>query len=101
MKAIGPQIRKIRVTRQLTLQEVAAAACITPAKLKEIEKAAEPSKSEVKKVCKAMGITREMLALFCIELKDVAKEKQGVYKALSPLSKKIVSEFLMKKEKND
>lgn len=97
MKPIGPEIRKIRVTQQLTLAEVAKAAKITIKELQAIEKAKEPTKAEIKKVCKVMKIPQETILLFSLESKDIPKEKKGVFRAISPAIKEMIVQLLKSK----
>ena len=57
-----------------------------------------PTKEQVKSICKALDIPKEVILLYCFEAKDVAPRKRKFFKICSPLLKDMIETTLIPKK---
>lgn len=98
MKKGSEVIKELRKQKNFTQAQLAKESDLEKSVIAGIEKGEiKPDKKQLKAIIKALGVTKEVLQFHMIEVKDVAKNKQDVFKQLSPMIKKLSKEILQSK----
>lgn len=94
-------LKTLREAKGLTHEELAARAGIGAWFIKDLEKAAGiPLPEKIAALAKALDVPKQVLLFFATEEKDIAPEKQQVYKQLHNSMKQLILD-IVNDEKNN
>lgn len=99
MKPIGPELAKIRKMKKITVQALSKKLNISVKEVERIEFDKKPSKEIINKVCKALGISKELVAFKVITKNDVATNKKEAFRILQPAIDKLINSVLKDENK--
>lgn len=90
---LGSSIKRIREDRGIKQNELAERSNISQTYLSQIESNTKtPSAAVVEDLAQALGTPVGIIYFLAMEESDIAREKWGAYKAISPLVKALVEE---------
>jgi len=98
MKKIGPSIEKFRKLKKLTVATLAEKTKITD--VADICKGKrEPTKEEIKNICKTLEMPASVIALYSLEDKDVTPRKREAFALLAPAIKNLIESLVVEEKK--
>jgi transcriptional regulator with XRE-family HTH domain len=93
---LGKAIKELRKNKNMSQDELAAAAGITQAALSQIERGKRPGTGTLTKLSKALKVPASLIYVLGIEKEEVAAEKKQLYDDLFPIIQSMVKQIAIK-----